>query len=139
MKQHTLAARMVVCLGTVVLCSGQPVQSALPQERVPALRKFMRAKLDAASQVLEGLTTEDFKLISAGAKQLREMSAAEEWRVSNDAMYRQHSAEFQRIAGQLEKSAEAKDLNGAALTWIEATMSCIECHKHVRIILIAEP
>lgn len=108
------------------------------RQKEPALTRFMRAKLEASSSVLEGLTTEDFDLIQKGAKQLQAMSAAEEWRVSNDAIYRQHSAEFQRIAEQLEAKAKEKQLDGAALAWMEATMNCIECHRWARTQMIAE-
>jgi hypothetical protein len=139
MTTRSLILAAAVIAAAAAFASRQPAAGAPQKPPKPALQKFMRAKLDAANQVLEGLTTEDFKLIAAGAKKLREMSAAEQWRVSNDAMYRQHSAEFQRITGQLETAAEKKDVNSAALTWIEATMSCIECHKHVRTLLIAQP
>ena len=37
-----------------------------------------------------------------------------------------------------DKPANEKKLDTAALAWIEATMSCIECHKHARAILVLE-
>lgn len=109
-----------------------------PREQDFALKRFMRAKLDASSKILEGLAVEDYKLIEAGAKRLHAMSAAEEWRVSNDALYRQHSGEFRRIAQQLQEKAQKKDLDGAALAWVAATMNCVECHRWVRAQIIAE-
>lgn len=102
------------------------------------LKKFMRAKLQASNQILEGLVTEDFDLVSKGARKLQVMSADEKWRVSNDALYRQYSAEFQRVTQRLETMAKEKKLEGATLTWIESTMGCITCHKHARAILIAD-
>ena len=98
----------------------------------------MYAKLQASQLILEGLVTENFVMIADGAGKLEQLSQAEEWRISNDAMYRQHSAQFQRIVKQLSKSAKEKNLDRAALTWLEATMSCIECHRFVRAVLIAE-
>jgi hypothetical protein len=102
------------------------------------LRTFMRGKLHAADQVLEGLVTEDFALISKGAGELKQIGDAAKWRVSNDAMYRQHSTEFQRKVSQLDKSAKDKQLDGAALAYIDLTMSCVDCHKWVKATLIAD-
>ena len=109
---------------------------AQKQKVAPALRKFMQAKLGASNQVLEGLVTENFELIGQGAAKLRQMSQAEQWRVSNDALYRQYSNQFERVAEQLGKQAEKQNLDGASLAWMEAVTNCIECHKHSRTLLI---
>jgi hypothetical protein len=103
----------------------------------PQLREFMRRKLEASNQVLEGLVTEDFALVRGGANALQEISGSEKWRISNDALYRQYSADFQRMAERLEQAAKTEKLDAAALVWVESTMSCIECHKYARSILIA--
>ena len=101
------------------------------------LAKFMRKKLSASNLVLEGLVTENYGLISMGAKQMEAMSQEEQWRVSNDAIYRQLSDDFQRITQQLQKDAKGTSIDAAALTWNKATMSCIECHKYTQGILIS--
>ena len=117
------------------------VDEAKPLEErlkpVTPLSKFMRKKLSASNMVLEGLVTENFGMIARGAQQMEEMSKAEEWRVSNDAIYRQLSDDFRRIAQQLQKDAKKSTIDPAALTWIKATMSCIECHKYTQGILVS--
>lgn len=113
-------------------------QRADGEEREKSLlAQFMRAKLTASSDVLEGLVTEDFELIGKGAKNLKKLSSAEKWRVSNDAMFRQHSAEFRSSVDSLEKAAEKKQIDAAALAWTNTTLNCIECHRWVRAMLIA--
>jgi hypothetical protein len=107
-------------------------------KRAEALSKFMREKLTASNQVMEGLVTEDFALIAKGAATMKRLSASEEWQISNDGSYRQHSNQFRRVVDQLEAKAKDKQLDGAALAWMQATMSCIECHKWVRSTIIAE-
>jgi hypothetical protein len=117
-----------------------PEPKVSKQERKPIdkdLRQFMRRKLEASGKVLEGLAIEDFALIKEGAKTLNEMSTAEKWRVTNDALYRNFSDDFQRVTGDLVKAAEDENLDRAALKWVEATMGCIECHRHARGIMIA--
>ena len=99
---------------------------------------FMRKKLEASGQILEGLTSEDAQLIIKGAKALVEMSAAEKWQVQNNVMYRQFSAEFQRSAKGLLEAAEKENYDAAALKWIDTTMKCMECHKFVRGTRLAE-
>ncbi len=108
-----------------------------PQKDRAALAKFMREKLEASNQVLEGLVTENFGLIVKGAEKLESMSEAEKWRVSNDVIYRQLSEDFRRIAKQLQKDAKAATIDPASLTWIKATMNCIECHKYTKGMLIS--
>ncbi len=115
-----------------------------PQKKVPDAKldldqtQFMRKKLDASSQILEGLTSEDAQLVIKGAKALVEMSSAEKWKVRNDVMYRQFSGEFQRSANSLLEAAEKGNYDAAALKWIDTTMKCLECHKFVRGTRIAE-
>jgi hypothetical protein len=111
-------------------------ETATPARK--GLSIFMRMKLDASQKILAGLALEDFELIQEGADKLEEMSSAEKWRVSNDPFFREHSADFQKIAKRLSKNAKDGKLEGSALTWLEATMQCIECHKWTRANLIAD-
>lgn len=113
---------------------GEPLAPAARQ----GLSKFMRMKLEASQKVLAGLALEDFELIQEGATKLEEMSAAERWRVTKDPFYREHSADFQRIAQRLVKNGKEGKLDASALTWLEMTMQCIECHKWSRANLVVE-
>lgn len=97
-----------------------------------AVRAFMRGKLDAAENVLEGLVTEDFKAIQEGADRMRVMGQRAEWNVIKTPEYIAYSAEFQRAADQLSKSAQERKLDAASLTYLQLTLTCINCHKHAR-------
>ena len=119
--------------GTDPVNSQEPPVKKLPAPKLDLdQRKFMRKKLEASSQILEGLATENPALITQGARVLAEMSDAEHWNVQNDVMYRQLSSEFQRTATGLRDAAETNNFDAAALKWIDTTMKCIECHKFVR-------
>lgn len=102
------------------------------------LKQFMRGKLSASNKILEGLTTEDMALVLDGARTLNKMSLSAKWRAHNDAMYRQFSAEFQRVTGDLVKAAEQDNADQAVLKWMGATMACIECHRFVRNTLVVK-
>ncbi len=108
----------------------KPAAGKPPKNR--DLQSFMRKKLAASNQILEGLCTEDMDLVKQGAHALNEMSAAEKWHVSNDVMYKQFSNDFRQITKALEKAAEEGNADRATLKWLDATVSCLDCHRFVR-------
>lgn len=138
---RSVSITLVVCgLVAAVTVSGPsspsgsasiPGSAAFATDDTP-LSEFMRKKLGAADMVLEGLVLEDDTLVKQGATALNEMSKAERWRVLNDPLYRQFSADYQRLTQQLIDAAEKKNFDQAALRWIDVTLSCMECHRFVR-------
>lgn len=80
----------------------------------------------------EGLAIADFDLIDRGAQRLSLVSEDASWQVLQTEDYLRHSVEFRRSCDALRKSAREKNLDGAALAWMEVTMRCIQCHKYVR-------
>ena len=97
-----------------------------------SLSAFMRKKLGAASQILEGLTVEDSELIEAGAKSLLQLSKAEKWQVLISPDYREYSDDFRTDVKKLEEAAKKGNFDNAALQWFDVMKGCIECPKHVR-------
>jgi hypothetical protein len=104
----------------------------------PALATFMRQKMEASHDIMEGLLMEDGKLINKAANKLKEMSDTEHWRVSNDIMYRNHSEDFRRAVDKLIVASKGNSIDRAALSWFDVTLSCIDCHRYVRTVLVAE-
>lgn len=94
--------------------------------------KFMQAKLDSSKDVLEGLVTEDFDLIQKGTRKMIEMSNATEWQVVEGPIFAQQSAEFRNAAKEISKYAKKKNLDGASLSYLHLTMTCIACHKQIK-------
>jgi len=138
----SLISLSLICAGSLVFHSAsaddEPKPAAKAKSVDQELRAFMRKKLEASTKILEGLALEDVDLIQEGATTLAEMSEAEKWRVSKDVMYRQFSGEFARTARQLVDAAKDKNVDRAALRWMDTTMSCIECHRFVRNELVVE-
>jgi len=109
--------------------------AALAEEPAPkpdAVADFMRAKLGHSQHVLEGLALEDYDLIARGAQELALASQASSWQVLQTEEYARQSAEFRRSCDTLRGTAKARNLDGAALAWMEVTMKCVQCHKYVR-------
>ena len=142
-------AASIFCAGLIavaaVFCTARadeddkPVKPQTPKEQSDVeLKTFMRMKLDASSKILEGLALDDSVLVKEGADQLAKMSGAEQWHVFMDPVYRQFSKDFHNTASDLVAAAEAGNTDRAALRWMDATMSCIKCHRYTRGMLVAE-
>lgn len=119
-------ALMVLAVGVVEGQQPRPGQRA----------EFMRLKLDYSKRVLEGLTREDYNLISKNARDLKLMSQAAEWEVPivPKVDYLRYTAEFQRVADELIDQSLKKNLDGATLAYVQLTMNCVNCHKYVRVV-----
>lgn len=102
-----------------------------------AVRAFMRGKLDASRDVMEGLVTEDFEQIANGADRMRSMSKKAEWNSIKTDRYLQYSQEFQRTTEQLAKAGREKKLDSAALAWTQVTLTCVNCHRYARDVQMA--
>ena len=92
----------------------------------------MRAKLGHSQHVLEGLTMADFDLIARGAQELSLASQDSNWQVLQTVDYARQGGEFRRSCDRLHRAAKEKNLDGAALAWMEVMMHCVQCHKYVR-------
>jgi len=109
-----------------------------PTNKKAAMKAFMRKKLESSQSLLEGLAVEDFDLIAQGAKELKTTGAAAEFLVVHDPIYIGYADDFRRIIDKLGKAAKEKRLDGAALAYVDMTLSCVECHKYVRNVLVAQ-
>ncbi len=99
-----------------------------------AHKEFMRKKLDSAQSILEGLALEDFKRIAKGAAELKAASTSAEFNVINDGFYNAYADKFRRTTEKMTKAARENNVDGATLGYLDMTLSCVECHKYVRII-----
>jgi hypothetical protein len=94
-------------------------------------RQLMRQKLAHSREVLAGLTTEDFARIAASAQALERLTE-QQWIAAESEPYRMHLKNFRFTASELHRLAGDKNLEGATLAYVQMTMSCIDCHKHLR-------
>lgn len=102
------------------------------QKANPRLKAFMRKKLVATEQIMEGLAMPDYKLIQKGATTMIHMSKEAMWETHGTAVYAQDSADFVRSAERLIKLSNAKDLEGASHTYAQLTIQCVGCHRRAR-------
>src|SRR5262245_21618096 len=93
---------------------------------------LMRKKLDHSQKLLEGIAINDFDKIARNAGDLIEVSKLAEWKVLKTPQYELHSNDFRRTADTIVREAKAKNLDGAALAYVDLTLQCVKCHKYVR-------
>jgi hypothetical protein len=138
--------RLIVTLAVVVLAFGvsvlrspgdQPRRAESGKDEDKKVADLMRRKLTSSQKVLEGLAIADFDLIARNADELIRVSKAAEWHVVKTPKYEVFSNEFRRSAETLGQRARDKNLDGAALAYVELTLTCVRCHKHVREIRMA--
>jgi cytochrome c556 len=121
-------------LAGVPTMSGHADEQQLSQQK---LQELMRRKLERSQKVLEGIALNDFEKIADGAADLIQISKAAEWRVLKTPQYEVHSNDFRSSGQTLIQSAKGKNLDGAALAYVELTLTCVKCHKHVREVRMA--
>jgi hypothetical protein len=96
------------------------------------LADLMQRKLQNAQKVLEGIAVNDFDKISKHAEELIMISKQAEWKVLKTPQYEMFSNDFRRSAGELVENGKQKNLDGAALAYVDLTLTCVKCHKYVR-------
>jgi hypothetical protein len=126
--------RLICVLAVLGLFAAASVLTGWAKDKKESL---MKKKLAQSQKVLEGIAMEDYKKIAAGAEQLIAISKAAQWKAVKSARYEVYSNEFRRQADKLIDKAKAKDLDGATLAYVEMTLTCVKCHKHVREVQMA--
>ncbi|HEX7861176.1 MAG TPA: hypothetical protein VF773_12660 [Verrucomicrobiae bacterium] len=121
----------IIILSTMLLL-GLSAILAHAQKEMP-INNLMRAKLDHAQSVLEGITMENFELVANHATKLGALSQEAAWRANDTPEYSAHSVSFRRNVEALKKSAREKNLDAATLAYTKMTFSCVECHKYLRL------
>ena len=93
---------------------------------------LMEKKLAVAQKVLEGLAKNDLEAVRENAGILNDLSKQAAWKMVETPLYEQYSQEFQRITLKMMNQGKNKNLDGAALAYVDMTMMCVKCHQHVR-------
>ena len=129
MKRILWAATVTVVIVTLIPFH---VAGQGKKERDRVVAEMMQKKLKSAQSVLEGIAKADFKKISANADELISLAKSETWQLIRSPRYEVFSNEFIRAAENLAQKARDKNVDGAALAYVELTLTCVRCHQFVR-------
>lgn len=92
----------------------------------------MEAKLLNSKNLFEGIVTEDFKQVADSAEKLHALSQSSGWSIRQNTEYQRYTREFARQAKALQAAADAKNIDGATLAYFQMTMTCVNCHRHMK-------
>ena len=122
-----------VVLAAVLLAGfGRTEDPPKKPAELPKTPTVMQRKLTHAQRVLEGLALNDFNKIKKGADELTLCAEEASWRVVDTPKYALFSNDFLRNLDGLKKAAKAKNIDAAALAYVDMTLTCVKCHQYVR-------
>lgn len=98
---------------------------------------FMHLKLEHAQHVLEGIAIEDYEMIAKHSQQINLLTKDAMWQVIHTEAYLQFSDDFARSARRVTEAARDRNLDGAALAYMQLTLGCVNCHKYTRDVRMA--
>ncbi|HXD85141.1 MAG TPA: hypothetical protein VN641_01520 [Urbifossiella sp.] len=129
-----LAGVTAVLLGVAIATLGAAQEQKLDVKRRAEAKKptVMPRKLLHSQKVLEGLALADFDKIGKGAEELRLCAQEASWMAVATPKYRLYSNDFVRDLEGMKKAAKDKNVDAAALAYVDLTLTCVKCHQHVR-------
>ena len=142
--QSGLVLLMMISAATAVLKLPEVETSAAVQVEIAAppdkktMEKFMTRKLAAAQRALEGVARDDHALIQKATAEMIELSRQAAWEQMASYRFVQDTTDFVAAAEFLSRMADAKDVEGTSLGFMRLTMTCTNCHNHVRTATVAK-
>lgn len=101
---------------------------AKPDDKAAVMKK----KLALSQKIMEGLALEDFDKIKTGADDLIVVRQQAAFMVGKTVKYEVYANDFQRQLEEIQKAAKKKNVEAAALGYVEMTLTCVRCHQYVR-------
>ena len=124
----TLGAFGFVVVGALVIKADEP------DGNYPQVKSFwMTQKLEVSKELLAALSVEDYDAIAEQAVKMKRLSRLEELaRRDHTGEYGRELRLFQRTVDMLALEAKEEYLDGATLAFTQMTLSCVNCHRHLR-------
>ncbi len=119
-----VAVALLISLGTSVALAGE--------EQEDKTSFWMQKKLEYSQRILEALAKEDYAEIAKNARSMSALTQMERWVRASLPEYRSQLRIFTNANEQLTRAADDKQLDAAALAYVQLTLSCVNCHKVVR-------
>lgn len=117
---------------TLLLLSICPLLSLTTHAVEAPTQTVMQAKLRHAQSLLASVTTADFAAMEKSAAHLTELGNLTSWYSSQTPTDQLLLEVFRRSTESVAKAAREKNLDAAALAYVQLTLSCVGCHKHNR-------
>ncbi|HEX4590906.1 MAG TPA: hypothetical protein VH120_13300 [Gemmataceae bacterium] len=125
---------VVAVLGPVLLGFGV---HAAPPPKAEDITALMHKKLVHSQKILEGIALADLDLVGQNATDLVVLSKQVQFKVLKTPQYELHANELRRALEDIQKGVKQQNIDAATLGYMDLTMSCVRCHKHVREVRVA--
>ena len=122
-------------IGVVLIASVGGISEAA---QTVALNRVMRAKLEHTQQILGNVVTSNWAELARHSEELRRLAQDPAWAVLTTPEYVRQSAAFVRASEDLIDAAKRRDGEAAPLAFVALTMSCVQCHRHVARMRLAQ-
>jgi hypothetical protein len=127
----------ILKLSGVETSAAVQVEIAAPPDK-KMMEKFMTRKLAGAQHALEGVSRDDHAMIQKATAEMIELSRQAAWEQMASYRFVQDTTDFVAAAEFLSRMAVAKDAEGTSLGFMRLTMTCTNCHNHVRTASVAK-
>lgn len=100
--------------------------------QLPRLSELMQQKLEHSQELLAAVVLGNHVGVERYANELMLISEASTWSPLQTPEYLHYASAFRESTETLIEEANARNLDGVALAYMEVTLTCVQCHKHVR-------
>lgn len=116
----------------VAAVSSIAISASLTSQPDPTTPTLMKAKAGYAHRLLDAVVIEDFDVIQDQAFRLKAVAETADWRGSDSPEFVRETDAFIRATERLYQAAKAENGDDAALAYMDVTLSCLHCHRHLR-------
>lgn len=121
------------CLSGLAAAGALTVALPAPADPLaPKNESVMRQKLGWSQKALEAVSIADYDVLERAGNELVALSKRAEWQAFKTAEYTRQLEEFRSNARSLAKAGKEKNNDAAALAYVQLSMNCFNCHRHVR-------
>lgn len=133
LKIVVVGAWMVCLCGNCLMAQDTQEQADIPKITAEKPMSFwMKKKLEFSQDMLEALTSGDFKTIEQKARQMNFVGKLEGFARVANVRYTAQLHMFDMSTGELVAQARNKNIQGATLAFNQMTTSCVACHMDLR-------
>ena len=102
------------------------------QDNAAVWQSLMRQKLERSQKLLEALAIADFERITTSAEDLQRISLEARWIMPHSPEYAEYGDDFRHALTRVVQASENQNIDGAALSFVQVILTCVQCHKVVR-------
>ena len=122
----------VACFLMLSVCSAPSANGQDAGGKNQPTSFWMQKKLEYSKNILGGIASADVDTIVANAQSMRNLSKVEGFVRTQTPGYRAQLHIFEESADEIIRQAKKDNVDGAALAFTQLTISCVNCHKHLR-------